>query len=236
MKTLAILGVALWELIWAAISVIFALAFGLSFVAVVVSYTALVRALTFYYVWAWLIAPIGLPVIPVSVIGGVCLIIAAIKINIEPDKGGPKDGRVLYETTEIDMPRFFATFGLNSPFHRSYVVVHASTEVVAREVMFDTFDKRWAFMYTEDQFRHQPAEHKLSPLCSMTRGSSGIWRAYPLPVSAIRNVNATARDDFNNYNWSPQDFDDAEEAAEAKAAAESDLQLVDSWLAQLGDI
>lgn len=67
------------------------------------------------------------------------------------------------------MPDFFFTFGFNSPGRGRFVRIRASDMASAREEMFRVHGERWAFCYTEAEWRRpsgltQQQEYGLSEL------------------------------------------------------------------------
>lgn len=49
--------------------------------------------------------------------------------------------------------RFYLTFGQNHPFRNNWVEVEAENEKRAREVVFETFGTKWAFLYIPERFK-----------------------------------------------------------------------------------
>ena len=74
--------------------------------------------------------------------------------------------------------RFYATFGVGHTFGNSYVAIDAESEDEARDGMFASFDKKWAFIYPEKGFIDDVARRwDLYQLCTIAKDSSGYWRA-----------------------------------------------------------
>ena len=48
--------------------------------------------------------------------------------------------------------KFYFTFGLGSKLAKYYVCIIASSEDVAREIMFENFGSGWAFCYGQDRW------------------------------------------------------------------------------------
>lgn len=62
------------------------------------------------------------------------------------------------------MPKFYFTFSQKSPNKDKYVVIEEDLINEARNVMFETFGRNWAFAYTEKEFLPQIEEFNLTEL------------------------------------------------------------------------
>lgn len=66
--------------------------------------------------------------------------------------------------------KFFFTFGSNhlsdsgESLGFAYVMIEAQTEGFARHIMSERRGLKWAFSYTEEEFKTQPAEYGLYQL------------------------------------------------------------------------
>jgi len=65
------------------------------------------------------------------------------------------------------MAKFYVTFGSGFAFKDHYLQIEADNEEFAREFMSLHFGQKWAFIYSEEEFKHQIAEFGLKLLCSI---------------------------------------------------------------------
>ena len=86
------------------------------------------------------------------------------------------------------MNRFYFTFGTGTAYRSVYVEVEVEeddfqlhlwpeAEDIAREAMYETHGKKWAFQYTEGEFAGQVERYGLKRLSLIKRNDKGLWTA-----------------------------------------------------------
>lgn len=84
------------------------------------------------------------------------------------------------EQTDKQEPKlkWFFTFGQGSPYKDKYVEIwNAGSGTEARNIMFDAHGVKWAFCYTEEQFKFQCTAYRLTCLCVIDKNDKGYFRA-----------------------------------------------------------
>lgn len=102
----------------------------------------------------------------------------ALKEAINKEKAAI-DAKATYKT-------YFATFGGGSPFANNYVGIVAQSMVDARIVMHQTFDAKWAFLYTAPGgLLEQIKEFHLKHLCYLKARPYGHSGEHQLEIIQI---------------------------------------------------
>lgn len=72
------------------------------------------------------------------------------------------------------MNKYYVTFGLSSPYHHHYVLIHAPDELIARRVIFLAHGDRWAFSYSEEHWNRATANHGYTMLVELRSDDPAI--------------------------------------------------------------
>lgn len=80
-----------------------------------------------------------------------------------------EEGKKSVEQRIVFKP-YFATFGSDKAFGKCFVGIIAPDGEIARQAMFETFGKKWAFVYDvfagdENRLEYQLNQYKLKSLC-----------------------------------------------------------------------
>lgn len=62
------------------------------------------------------------------------------------------------------MPKFYFTFGYGTPYRNRYIEIEAEDYGSARARMVELHGQKWAFQYTEEEFKGQAEQFGLIPL------------------------------------------------------------------------
>lgn len=62
------------------------------------------------------------------------------------------------------MEKFYFTFGCGGPLKSNYFIIVAKNWHDAHAEMFRHFGEKWAFQYTEEEFRGQPEQYSLTQI------------------------------------------------------------------------
>lgn len=63
-----------------------------------------------------------------------------------------------------DKENFYLTFGQQSPARNGWVRVVARDYQHARDIVFSAYENKWAFLYTEDDFKDSQAYYPAGEL------------------------------------------------------------------------